>query len=520
MRRVIYAVALIGMFCGAEVHAVGNIGFKKVGDIGLSMSIRTPAGHKKTDKRPAIIFFHGGGWVCGKANQFTAQARAFASRGFVAFSANYRVINKHKTTVYECVKDAKSAVRYVRAHAKELGIDPNKIVVGGGSAGGHLAACTAVIEGFEEEGEDQAVSSKANALVLFSPVLDTTDKGYGSDKMTKGKKTDLSPCHHVRKGLPPAILFHGTNDTVVPPENAERFEKLMKEAGNTCVRVPFKGRKHNFFNHPAFRKHNKIEDFEKTITDAVTFLESVGMAPRKTANPEQADPSKGPKGPLHVYLLIGQSNMAGRAPFSGKDAAAVDRCRLLTNRNQWVPAKNPFNRFSTIQKRMKGGQRMNPGYTFARKMLENDKSITLGIVCNARGGTSINQWGKGTTYFKEAVRRAKEAMKTGTLKGIIWHQGESDSGHPKDYIDKLAALVLDLRKELGIKDLPFVAGEVNNVPEINKQISMLPKKVPMTDFIRCTDLKTMDRWHFDANSVKIMGQRYADKMLGLLKKKK
>jgi len=334
------------MFCVAEVEAVGKIGFKKVGDIRLSMSVRTPAGHKKTDKRPAIIFFHGGGWVCGKANQFTAQARAFSSRGFVAFSASYRVINRHKTTVYECVKDAKSAVRYVRTHAKELGIDPNRIIVGGGSAGGHIAACTAVIEGFEEEGEDQSVSSRANALVLFSPVLDTTEKGYGSDKMIKGKKTDLSPCHHVRKGLPPTIIFHGTRDTVVPPENAERFEKLMKEAGNICVRVPFEGRKHNFFNHPAFRKHNKIEDFEKSIKDAVKFLESVGMAPKKTTTGQEATPSKEPKSTLHEYLLIGQSNMAGRAPFSGKDTAGVDRCWFMTDRNQWV-APQPARRWTT-----------------------------------------------------------------------------------------------------------------------------------------------------------------------------
>ncbi len=255
--------------------------YKQAGDIALFLHGFYPDDLKKGDARPAIVFFHGGGWVCGKTVQFNQQARAFRDLGFVAFSANYRLINKHHTTVYECVKDGKSAVRWIRAHAKELGVDPNRIIAAGGSAGGHVAACTALIEGYEEEGDDKNVSCRPNALVLYSPVLDTTEKGYGADKMIKGEKTDLSPCHHVRKGLPPTILFHGTRDTTVPPENAERFEKLMKEAGNHCDRVPFEGRRHSFFNGSGFRRNNTDDDFNTTMEKAAEFLKSIGFIPKK-----------------------------------------------------------------------------------------------------------------------------------------------------------------------------------------------------------------------------------------------
>jgi len=207
----IFGMAMImsGSFAG-DVHPVSSFEYEKVDGISLSMSARFPEGHQKTDKRPAIIFFHGGGWVSG-----------------------------------------------------------------------HVAACTAMIEGFEEEGEDHTVSSKPNALILFSPVLDTTEKGHGSDKMIRGEKTDLSPCRQVREGLPPTVLFHGTRDTTVPPENAERFVRLMNEAGNNCVRMPFEGRRHGFFNGSGFRRNNTDEDFNTTMKKSLEFLESIGFVPEK-----------------------------------------------------------------------------------------------------------------------------------------------------------------------------------------------------------------------------------------------
>ena len=221
----------------------------------------------------AMVFFFGGGWVGGSPKQFFPHCRYFAARGMVAMAAEYRVKSKHGTTPFECVADGKSAVRWIRAGAKKLGVDPERIVAGGGSAGGHVAACTGTIEGHDEANEKTSVSSKPNAMMLFNPVIDTTGKGYGAAKL-KGRETAISPVHHVRRGIPPTIIFHGTADKTVPHENVERFDKLMREAGNTCRLVSFDGKGHGFFNH------GRDEDsFDKTIRAADEFLTKQGILP-------------------------------------------------------------------------------------------------------------------------------------------------------------------------------------------------------------------------------------------------
>ncbi|MDA0836619.1 MAG: hypothetical protein O3B01_23785 [Planctomycetota bacterium] len=229
------------------------------------------------------------------------------------------------------------------------------------------------------------------------------------------------------------------------------------------------------------------------------------------AQDDVASTYTGPQESLHVYLLIGQSNMAGRAPFKADESGSVERCFLLNREDKWEPAKNPLNRYSTIRKGL-GMQKMNPGYTFAKKMLAEDKSISIGLVVNAKGGSSIKEWTKGTTFYKEAIRRAGVALKSGSLKGILWHQGESDA---KDahYFPKLKALISDLRSDLGEPGIPFVAGEIQNVKLINDQIRELAGEVPFTGYASSDGLKTMDRWHFDAPSMKLLGQRYAEAML-------
>lgn len=251
--------------------------YKTVNGTELKMDVFEPPEFKATDRRPAIVFLFGGGWSGGSTRQFYQQARAMADQGMMAFSADYRVGNRNKTTPFECVKDGKSAVRWIREHAAELGIDPDRIVAAGGSAGGHVAACTAVIPGHEEFGEKTIISSVPNAVILFNPVLDTTDKGYGAKNFKPEEQTDLSPCHHVHKGIVPTILFHGTADKTVPFENAERFTRLMKEAGNVCVLVPFAGKDHGFFNGSHFRKGNGDADFDLTMKHSIEFLKAQGL---------------------------------------------------------------------------------------------------------------------------------------------------------------------------------------------------------------------------------------------------
>ncbi|MFH5803937.1 sialate O-acetylesterase [Alienimonas sp. DA493] len=221
-----------------------------------------------------------------------------------------------------------------------------------------------------------------------------------------------------------------------------------------------------------------------------------------------------PGEPLHVYLLIGQSNMAGRAPFTEAEAAAIPRCFLLNDEEEWVPAANPLNLYSSIRKPV-GMQKMNPGDAFARTMLARTPDATLGLVVNARGGTRIEQWEKGTEYYSEAVRRARAAQETGVLKGVLWHQGEGNSGAPEGYAEKLKTLVENLRADLNAPDLPFVAGQIVGEEAINAEIARLPELVPHAAYAGSEGLTAFDRWHFDAPSMKTLGTRYAEATLRL-----
>lgn len=269
------------LFAAEEIVPDKLVAYKTIGKTKLRLAVFNPVDHKSADSKPAIVFFFGGGWTGGKPEQFYQQAKSFADNGFVAFSADYRVKGKHRTTPFECVTDGKSAVRWIRQHAAELGVDPNRIVSAGGSAGGHVAACTGVIQGHEEKTEDSSVSSLPNAMILYNPVIDTTEKGYGIDKVGRARKTEVSPCHHVRAGIPPTLVFHGKADKTVPFENAARFTKLMKESGNNCVLVPFEGKGHGFFNGSFFRAKNGDDDFNTTMKHSLKFLADVGITEKQ-----------------------------------------------------------------------------------------------------------------------------------------------------------------------------------------------------------------------------------------------
>jgi len=214
MRRFIFilgALALISIhpLCALEVAGFSpdqSHVYKTVGNTELDLHVFLPEGHQPSDKRPAIVFFFGGGWVQGCPSQFYPHCEYLASRGMVAISAQYRVKSRNKTTPRECVKDGKSAVRWIRANASKLGIDPDRIAAGGGSAGGHVAAATALTEGFEEEGEDFSISYRPNALVLFNPVFDNGPKGYGY-KRVKAYWKQISPMHNISETAPSTVVL-------------------------------------------------------------------------------------------------------------------------------------------------------------------------------------------------------------------------------------------------------------------------------------------------------------------------
>ena len=245
--------------------------YKSINDSTLKLYIFKPKDWAKSDKRTALVCFHGGGWVRGGPGQFARKCYDWSQQGYLATTVRYRLKNPDKATPFECVKDGKSAIRYVRANAAELGIDPQRIAAAGSSAGGHVAVCTALIEDCDESTDDMSVSATPNALVLYNPVLDTTEKGYGAGKM-KGKVTELSPCHHVTKNAPPTLLISGTDDNVTPIENAERFTRLMKENGNDITFVPIEGKGHRL----ASRGVAGAQCLEETAL----FLERIGLTPK------------------------------------------------------------------------------------------------------------------------------------------------------------------------------------------------------------------------------------------------
>ena len=247
--------------------------YKTIGDVALHLDIFTPPGSNAP--RAAIIFFFGGAWRGGSTAQFHPQAQRLAERGMVAIAAEYRVKTRHGVTPRECVQDAKSAVRWVRAHAAELGVDPQRIAAGGGSAGGHLAACTALIAGLDETNEPAAISSKPAALVLFNPALDLTPDGF-RPYVPAEQAAELSPLLHVAPGAPPTIIFHGTADTTVPFAQAQRFTEAMQRAGNSCELVPYEGKQHAFFNYNAAGNPS----FDDTLARTEQFLERLGYLPR------------------------------------------------------------------------------------------------------------------------------------------------------------------------------------------------------------------------------------------------
>lgn len=260
-----------------DIPDAERITYKEVGEVKLDLWIFKPDGWKAEDQRPAVIFFFGGGWNAGSPAQFTEQCKKLAARGMVAMTADYRVRSRHQTKAKECVEDARDAMRWARNHVGELGIDPDRLASGGGSAGGHIAACLGVIPA-----EDEAVSSRPNAMLLFNPacVLAPIDgkAPWGEDRseeMRERMGTDpvaLSPAHHVDSGDPPAAIFHGTEDPTVLFATAEIFTEKMKEAGVRCELFAYEGEKHGFFNYG--RGGNEM--FEATTKDMESFLTSLG----------------------------------------------------------------------------------------------------------------------------------------------------------------------------------------------------------------------------------------------------
>ncbi len=248
--------------------ATKKVVYKQAGETALEMALHLPPDWKAADQRPAILFFFGGGWNGGNVGQFEEQAQYLASRGMVAARADYRVKSRHNVTPDICVSDAQDAMRYLVGHAAELGIDSKKIVVSGGSSGGHLAACTGLSPTI---GNDAIKLPRPVAMILFNPVVrfeglpQFMERINGDEKMGRV----LSPVAFLQKSSPPTLLLYGTEDRLL--SQGEEYLNAAKAAGCRAEMYTAEGQGHGFFNRAPWKA--------RTLRSADEFLISLGLLP-------------------------------------------------------------------------------------------------------------------------------------------------------------------------------------------------------------------------------------------------
>ena len=250
--------------------------YKIIDERELKLYVTRPADTQDKKQRACAIFFHGGGWTGGAPGQFTHHSKHLAEKSMLGIQVEYRLIPADTSDPPAvCIADAKSAIRWVRSHAEDLGIDPDRVIAAGGSAGGHLAAATAFIDGFDytpETDATDATDAKPNVLILFNPVYNNAPEpeGFAHHRVGAAYRT-YSPAHNIKAPAPPTLVFLGTQDKLIPISTAKAFQSAMREAGAQSELVLFDGEAHGFFN---YGRGNGA--YERTIEHMDSFLDDLG----------------------------------------------------------------------------------------------------------------------------------------------------------------------------------------------------------------------------------------------------
>ncbi len=222
--------------------------------------------------RAVVIFFHGGFWESSMPGQFVPHGLHFASRGAVAICAETRVSSKHGTGAMEAIDDARELILWVRQHAEELQIDPQRVIVGGSAGGASLALMTAMPKekflptagGFD---------CCPQALLLFSALVELKNHAQASARFPDAKSAkQSSPLRMARRKLPPMLFFHGKVDRIAPFAAVQAFQRKLRWRGNRCELVDFEKEDHSFFNFHVSHGH-----FERTVRAADHFLVELGL---------------------------------------------------------------------------------------------------------------------------------------------------------------------------------------------------------------------------------------------------
>lgn len=291
MKSILHLVALAAMLCSsvfaadsATVEAGKLFVYKQSGGKPQEMEIYFPQNWEPAkNKVPGLIMFHGGGWGGGTLDQFRYACRYFASRGLVAATVNYQLASKKDGSPGQsrkrvCITDAKSAIRWMKQHAAELGIDPARIITGGGSAGGHICMLATNNPGLNDPADAKDVDTSVVAYLLFNPAFSADDSADAEVDVLK----------HLKATLPPAILFFGTNDSW--KKGSDTALKQLKDLGNTSTELWLaEGQAHSFFNRAPWQN--------LTIAEADRFLVKLGLLQGEPTLPAPAGGEKISKAP-------------------------------------------------------------------------------------------------------------------------------------------------------------------------------------------------------------------------------
>jgi acetyl esterase len=265
-----------GVPAESPLTRVDMLVYKVVGTQRLRLHFARPSPERFPGPRPCIVFFHGGAWRTGDPKQFMPYAKRLAEVGVIGISAQYRLMGEDDSLPIKAVQDARSALRFVRAKASRLGCDAQRMGAGGGSSGAHLALMAAVVAkpgpagAIDDSTDDLSVSPRPQALFLMNPPLNL--ERYDRPVPVEQRR-QLSPTLQMDASLPPAWIFHGTADKVVPFSQVTEFRDRARElhAGEVTVQA-FPGRGHGFFN----AKRGDGEDFDATIQGIVAGLRKLG----------------------------------------------------------------------------------------------------------------------------------------------------------------------------------------------------------------------------------------------------
>ena len=260
--------------------------FKKVGDVELRLHVVKPKAWKASDKRACLVTFFGGGWTSGTPAKSINYAKWAAKYGLVGVAPDYRTRKRFDAKPEDCVADGRAAVRWIQDHASELGVDPSKIVVQGSSAGGHVAAWTAIQDPVTPETASDPVPNPAPmGLILLWPVTDTGTNGYGGPKRfgnDEARANNLSVTGRMPAKMPPTQVFHGTGDKTVKFENSQAFTDKMKANGNLCELVVFLDAPHSPQSSKEGEKGKIVK--AKIEEESLKFFEKMGLVSQEQAS--------------------------------------------------------------------------------------------------------------------------------------------------------------------------------------------------------------------------------------------